>query len=289
MDRRDFIRIVSFGAAAPASVVRAALNPLRAVPAAVEALATENLIGLVEPDLRDARWSDARLLAEPAEALESMTRAAIADGLDVCARCGFRSLRQQRAIWNRKYGGEDPVHLPDGTRVSFRRNAPPAERVRAILHYVAFPGTSRHHWGTDMDIAQTFGDRCARRILDAHGGSAAGPAAGEPAPGRPEAADEASKESACLEVHEWLLARAGEFGFHLVYDANRGGFEPEPWHWSYLSFAIPVLARYLDEIVPDMLRDHDVEGEALVLDDFEGYRTRHMLGISPAAAGDGHE
>ena len=26
------------------------------------------------------------------------------------------------------------------------------ERLHAILHWSALPGTSRHHWGTDLDI-----------------------------------------------------------------------------------------------------------------------------------------
>lgn len=271
------------------------------------------------------------MLREPAEALEAMTRAAMRDGIDVCGRSGFRSLRMQRNIWNRKFEGDDPVYYPDGSVIHFRRGVGTDERVRGILHYIAFPGTSRHHWGTDVDVAQTFGHDCARDILDEFDGSAVpidypgardGPeppgedaagvqvpspaapvgeggaeggggggdraagaagAAGKrvaPVAGRDLCAAAEGRRARCIETHRWLIEHAADFGFYLVYDRYRGGFQPEPWHWSYLAYSVPALERYLAEVTADHLRDRGIDGADLVLSEFDAYRAARVLGIN---------
>jgi LAS superfamily LD-carboxypeptidase LdcB len=244
--------------------------------------------------LRTPRWCDAKLLREPAEALEELTAAARADGVAVWARSGHRTLGQQRYLWNAKYRGHEDVRWIDGSRGTLDTALAAEERVRRILAYTAFPGTSRHHWGTDVDIAQAYSDRCADYLLSlpstgagATGGTAA-PAGGETVPGEAGAAaveDDpwAEAEANCLPVQQWLAARAQEFGWCLVYDAARGGFQPEPWHWSYLPFAVPALGRYVAEVTPDLLRDRDIDADHVVLDDFAAYRDRYLLGVHPSA------
>jgi hypothetical protein len=54
----------------------------------------------------------------------------------VCS--GFRSFERQVEIWNRKVEALQP-------RV-------PQEIFEAILRWSALPGTSRHHWGTELDV-----------------------------------------------------------------------------------------------------------------------------------------
>lgn len=103
MERRDVLRILSAAFVAPASVLRQAVDPLRAVPAAVASLDVLHLIGWRSPPLCTPRWSEAPLLPEPAEALADMTRAAKADGVEVWARSGHRTLRQHRYLWNATY------------------------------------------------------------------------------------------------------------------------------------------------------------------------------------------
>ncbi|MDI7267599.1 MAG: M15 family metallopeptidase [Myxococcota bacterium] len=288
MQRRDFVRIVALALGAPPAVVRAALDPLRSVPSAIGDLSIEHLLGVRRPRLRPTRWSVADLLPEASGALEAMTRAAFRDGVDVCARGGHRTFGTQRNIWNRKYRGDDPVFFPDGSTRKLDSREPEAARVATILHYVAFPGTSRHHWGTDVDISQTFGHHCAGVIIERFGGSAGGRSAPpgeapEVAPPAGRSAAASRRPAACLEAHRWLLEHAAGYGFHLVYDRDRGGFAPEPWHWSYLSHAIPALARFIEQVTPDHLRGRNVAAESLVLDRFDDYRLRHMLGIHPAA------
>jgi LAS superfamily LD-carboxypeptidase LdcB len=296
MQRRDFLRLLSATFAAPLPVLRAAVDPLRAFPAAIANLSPLHLIGLRSPELRTPRWCDAKLLREPAESLEELTQAAKADGIDVWARSGHRTLFQQRYLWNAKYRGHEDVRWIDGSRETLDTAMTAEERVRRILAYTAFPGTSRHHWGTDVDIAQAYSDRCADYLLSrsASGDDAAGgagePAGGESAPeGATGPADDdpwAEAEAECLPLQQWLAARAQEFGWCPVYDAVRGGFQPEPWHWSYLPFAVPALARYVAEVTPDLLRDRNIDADLVVLDDFAAYRDKFLLGVHPSALPD---
>lgn len=67
--------------------------------------------------------------------------------LRTCSR--FRSYNRQRNKWL--------------AEVAALRATTPAlgERVEAVLRYLALPGTSRHHWGTDIDLS--FGQPCTLR------------------------------------------------------------------------------------------------------------------------------
>ncbi len=64
--------------------------------------------------------------------------------LRTCSR--FRSYARQRNKWL--------------AEMTARRATTPdlAARVQSILRYLALPGTSRHHWGTDIDLS--FGQPC---------------------------------------------------------------------------------------------------------------------------------
>ena len=84
------------------------------------------------------------------------------------------------------------------------------ERQREILLGSAAPGLSRHHWGTDVDLASV-------EAADwADGGRLAG-------------------------LHGWLAAEAARFGFGQPFTADSGGYGRGPleerWHWSYLPVA----------------------------------------------------
>lgn len=64
--------------------------------------------------------------------------AAQADGVNLHVISGFRSYKEQLAIWQRKWDSGEG--LDDVTRVN------------KILKFSSMPGISRHHWGTDVDF-----------------------------------------------------------------------------------------------------------------------------------------
>lgn len=94
------------------------------------------------------------------------------------------------------------------------------DAVEHILRYSSMPGSSRHHWGTDIDI---------NSLEPAYFTTAKG-----------------AKELA------WLRANAHNYGFAEVYSprttGRSTGYQPEPWHWSYMPLASSYLTQYKQKI-----------------------------------------
>lgn len=76
------------------------------------------------------------------------------------------------------------------------------------MEYSTIPGTSRHHWGTDIDI------------IDAN----------QPYKGDPLESDKFHGDGPFCALKEWMDLHANTFGFYLVYTDNdkRTGFYYEP-------------------------------------------------------------
>ncbi len=90
------------------------------------------------------------------------------------------------------------------------------------------PGTSRHHWGADVDINSTEDDY----FLSAEG----------------------------AKVYSWLSSHAADFGFCQPYTSKkdgRTGYEEEKWHWSYLPLATTFLDQYKKQILYQDLSGFD--------------------------------
>ena len=82
------------------------------------------------------------------DAFEKMATAAKSDGITLKIISAFRSYYHQASIWNRKWNGNTKV---DGNDLS-KTESNPIARAMVILKYSSMPGTSRHHWGTDIDM-----------------------------------------------------------------------------------------------------------------------------------------
>lgn len=146
-----------------------------------------------------------RLRREAFEGFKKMWDAAKKDGIVLKIISSTRTFAQQKVIWEGKWE-------------RFAKDAPGAEaRALKILEYSSMPGSSRHHWGTDIDLndlnnaAFETGGKYAR-------------------------------------VYEWLQAHAAEYGFGQPYTAKGterpNGYNEERWHWSYLPLSKPFLAQY---------------------------------------------
>lgn len=152
------------------------------------------------------------LRKEVLDAFISMKNAAKADGVDLKILSAARNFNHQKRIWEAKWNGQ---RLVDGKNL---KTAIPneADRAKEILKYSSMPGTSRHHWGTDIDI---------NSLSPSYFGSGRG-----------------KKE------YDWLRDNAHEFGFCQTYtekDAERPhGYEEEKWHWTYTPIAVPLLRFY---------------------------------------------
>lgn len=187
------------------------------------------------------------LRADATEAFAQMAAAAAADGITLRIISATRPFNRQKSIWEAKWDGR---RLLEGKEKAPDVYPDPADRARAILRWSSMPGTSRHHWGTDIDI---------NRLTNDYFASGQG-----------------------LAEYVWLQAHAASYGFCQPYSpkgsARPEGYNEEKWHWSYL----PV-AHELTALAAEQLQDQNIDG----FTGAEAARTigvvkNYVLGINPA-------
>ncbi|OYT71999.1 MAG: D-alanyl-D-alanine carboxypeptidase [Chloracidobacterium sp. CP2_5A] len=185
----------------------------------------------VKPDDRYASGAAQRqfLRKEAYEAFVKMAEDAIKDNIELAIVSATRNFDAQKAIWERKW-------MKLSTIVSR------IERAREILKYSAMPGTSRHHWGTDIDL---------NNLEDEYFLSGKG-----------------------WEVYQWLTANAAKYGFCQPYTpkaSGRAGYEEEKWHWSYTPLSTPLLRQYLNTVTLADITDFQGSEIAAELDVIKNY------------------
>lgn len=209
------------------------------------------------------QYSQPRFAARPevAQAFLALRAAAAHAGFDLTPVASWRPFEAQLRIWNRKFSGDATLYDIDGLPRD-RAGMAPEDVVWAILGWSGFPGASRRHWGTDIDVfdraALPAGQKVRLLPQEVRAGGVFAP------------------------LHVWLDAHIARFGFYRPYRVYRGGMFPEPWHLSYApsaaaaleAFDIDVLARVIREadgmlgrelalgMLPEIVRGHvvDVDG-----------------------------
>lgn len=150
---------------------------------------------------------------EAFEAFKLMHSAAEKDGVVLKIISSTRNFDRQKTIWEEKWS-------------RFAKDAPSAKaRALKILEYSSMPGSSRHHWGTDIDLNDLNNPSFEQ------GGK-------------------------FEKVYQWLSAHAHEYGFCQPYTPKRpSGYFEEKWHWSYLPLSKSFLEQYEKNI-----QDADIKG-----------------------------
>lgn len=153
---------------------------------------------------------------------------ALKDSVKLNVVSGFRSYGKQKAIWQNKW------NLPTLRGKSDR------EKMLYILEYSSIPGTSRHHWGTDVDLNCVEPEYFMTKV-------------GE-------------------EVYTWLNINAHKYGFFQPYTKGRTkGYKEEKWHWSYALLANKYLEKYLKVVEnQEILESIDRRGK-IDIDIVEGW------------------
>ncbi len=204
--------------------------------------ATHPLFVRIDPSLTTI--TDGYIRTEVHDAFQRMHQAAAKDGIRLTIVSATRNFDAQKRIWEGKWRGE---RLSDGINAS--TIADPVERAREILKFSSMPGTSRHHWGTDIDI------------------NSVSPAYFN----RPEGRG----------VYQWLNEHASTFGFcqtYTVKDSLRPtGYEEEPWHWTYTPVSSSLLTLYEKHITPKDISGFAGAETALKLNVIRNY----VSGINP--------
>lgn len=156
------------------------------------------------------------LRKEAYEAFLRMHHAAKKDGVSLIIVSATRNFNYQKKIWEDKWSGRVAVRNQNLAQTIKDDSL----RARTILLYSSMPGTSRHHWGTDIDI---------NNLNDAYFLSGQG-----------------KKE------YDWLVKNAATYGFCQTYTkkgADRpDGYEEEKWHWSYTPISAPMLKAYQEKV-----------------------------------------
>ncbi|MBN2144914.1 MAG: M15 family metallopeptidase [Candidatus Aureabacteria bacterium] len=172
------------------------------------------------------------LLKEAADSFEKMAEEAKKDKITLFIVSGFRSFNRQKRIWEDKYLG---VTLVENKNLRETYPNHPEKRIALILKYSSIPGTSRHHWGTDLDI---------NSVSPSYFNSGEG-----------------------KKIHEWLEKNASRYGFFQPYTPGRSkGYETEPWHWSYKKISKSLLKKYLSNVTKDHIKGF--EGDSFLPDSF---------------------
>ena len=163
------------------------------------------------------------LRKETLDAFLKMQDAADEDEIDLKIASATRNFDYQKSIWNNKWTG---FTLVNGQNLS-KSISNGLTRFKKILEYSAVPSTSRHHWGTDIDIN--------------------------------DANPEYFKTTEGVVVYEWLTKNAWKFGFCQPYilkgNDRPTGYNEEKWHWSYLPLAKDFTQKY-----KNLIKDEDIKG-----------------------------
>lgn len=182
-----------------------------------------------------------QLESKTAKALSKMVTAAARDNIDIKVCSGFRDFHRQMQIWNNKASGTRPV-LDSHSKPVELSNKSANEIIELILLWSALPGTSRHHWGTDVDLfdANQIDQNKLQLIPSEY--ESGGP---------------------CSNLYQWLLIHASSFGFYFPFQLGLSGVSPEPWHLSYF----PVANTILDSFELETLRQIITESEITFRDE----------------------
>lgn len=202
------------------------------------------------PDFEEIKpeWASREGMVLHQEALKAysrMRKEAEEVGIELIIRSATRNFQDQKRIWEEKWEGS---RLSAG--VNAKKTYPdPVDRAKNILLFSAMPGTSRHHWGTEVDL-NSFDNSWFET--------------GEG-----------------LELYNWLLENAGRFGFCQPY-TEKGperptGYSEEKWHWSFVP-----LSKKMTKDAGILMTDEKISG-------FKGAETareiaiieNYVLGINP--------
>ena len=208
---------------------------------------TEILIGMDDSRI----VSDTILLEkETYSAFIKMKDAAEKDGIIIKLVSGFRDFYRQQLIWNNKYKNFTNEFSLDGPTA-----------IKEIIRFSTIPGTSRHHWGTEIDVIDKNFENEKDLLI--------------------------SKKyeigGIFSSLKRWMDENSKSFGFYIVYDddSKRPGFEYEPWHYTYKPVSDLYQAEFLKLDLKSIISKTRVEGKEFINDEFiKKYIDENIMGIS---------
>ena len=207
-----------------------------------------NLFLLGKENLKETLKSG--LLHEAYLKFKQMQNDAKKEGVEIEIVSGYRSYEKQKDIWNNKYNK------------NFENGILGIKNINRIIQYSTLPGTSRHHWGTDIDIIDKRfvpkGDLLIEKNYTENG--------------------------IYSQLFYWMKKNSKKYGFYLVYDDSpkRKGFKFEPWHYSYKPLSVIFLRRFIEgNLLFKITQDSSLLGRQFIHNSFlERYLKENILDVS---------
>ena len=185
-------------------------------------------------------------------AFKKMEKAALMDGIELEIVSAYRSYERQKTIWNNKY-----------LRFTKDYNLEPEKAINEIIRFSTIPGTSRHHWGTEIDIIDgKYEVNDDEDVL---------------------IAEKFKKNGVFYEMKKWLDSNSENYGFYIVYtdDQKRKGFEHEPWHFSYKPVSMELLKLFRRSDLKKVIKNGEIKGSEYFTNEFiEKYIKEYILDIN---------
>jgi len=243
MNRNQFIKTSIFGTLAFSIVSNFSFISIQ------EMYTRDQLIGKGNPDIIGDTYTS-KMQKDTKVAFQKMKNEAAKEGVNIEVVSAYRSFEKQKQIFENKY------------RQFISEGLSPTDAITKIIEYSTIPGTSRHHWGTDIDIIDANAPR-PESVLEEEHFYGDGP---------------------YCKLKEWLNEHSEKFGFYEVYTNNpeRKGFKYEPWHFSYAPVSKPMLQEYKKLDILKVFQEEKILGNEYFTSDFiENYRSQNILNINP--------
>ena len=241
MERRHFFKTTALAGLGLSLFPQFAFQDVKTI------ISYDELIGKGNPQL----FGDGYNLRKEAYAafLELVSEAQKSD-INIKVVSSYRGFYHQNRIWERKY------------KQNINKGLSPTESIKKIIEYSTIPGTSRHHWGTDVDLIDA-NVKQPRHVLNPEHFENNGPFS---------------------KFKSWMDKHANDFGFYLVYTNEKGrkGFKYEPWHYSYKPLSKSYLQAYRKLDLKNIITSEKLLGGDYFSETFvANYLNQNILDINP--------
>jgi len=241
MNRNKFIKTSFIGG------LVLSISPYLSFTEFQEKFSRYQLIGKGNPDLTGEAF---KMHKDAYASFLKMQAAAKNENISIELVSAYRSFKKQKQIFEKKYA----LYTSEGLS--------PTASINKIIEYSTIPGTSRHHWGTDIDIIASNAPKPESVLLAKH----------------------FSEGGPFFKLKEWLLENANSYGFYEVYTnkPSRKGFKYEPWHYSYAPVSRPMLQAYCRLDINKVLQEELILGSENFSEVFiHKYLSENILDINP--------
>ncbi len=244
MKRRAFIKNIGLAS------LGMKFLPLLMSASASDQMSLYRIMGIDSSHL--ASYSNIMLEFETLQAYRQMKEEAARDGIQLQTISGFKSFEYERNIYESEYYSLSRDGYSD------------IDIFNTITTYAPIPGTSRYHWGTEIDVVDLAIDMPHGYLIDE---------------------ENYIEDGIFYHLTQWMEQNATKFGFYQPYtnDSYRKGFAFEPWHYSYRPAATKIIKQININALTEKIRQQDIDGLSNIPSSYlPNYLEEYVFGVNKA-------